>query len=520
MISAVLIAGAFLSVWAWRAKEPDLGRHRASPLHPATWPWIALAVAAVLPLLVKPLLPPQDWDELAYHLPYARFWAEQGALAVNPWLRFLLMPYNMQLLYSAALVFGNDVLPHLLHAFTAALTLLLTFAAACRYFDWKTGVVAVVLLAFATRWGWSTANVDFGAMLFWSCAFMSLAVRHESGDQRFVFLAAFFAGLAVGVKYQALLYLPVFALLVWCLERRPSVLARTVLIFGFAATFWYFRNLVISGNPVHPVAGDWLGYWIWNADDLNGLNSDLTRAREWPPLYLLCSAGRLFFWRGAGGMQRRILLTAAASVAVWAIVSGYPRYLVAVYPMLALLSAGVFIRFFRYIGLATGLTASWKQSGTIKRVLVLATLTFSLLLGGFLDAKKYFHLITPDPASRVAWLKQHFEGYALLQSLPEGRPEAVYQLGFEGELYYLGPRARGDWFGPGRYSDVMTLSTDARALASHLEGLGADGFLINLGRKPFSDQSWDSAMEQYFELIGQTQAAALYKLRLLENPDG
>jgi hypothetical protein len=73
--------------------------------------WALVLAAVILPLMLEPLRPPHDWDELMYHLPYARFWAEQGGLDVNEWLRFPVFPYSMELLYAGALLVGSDVLP-------------------------------------------------------------------------------------------------------------------------------------------------------------------------------------------------------------------------------------------------------------------------------------------------------------------------------------------------------------------------------------------------------------------------
>ncbi|MDY6972258.1 MAG: hypothetical protein SV775_08005 [Thermodesulfobacteriota bacterium] len=97
-------------------------------------------------MLIKPLDPPHAWDELIYHIPYARFWAEQDALTVDKWLRYPLIVYNMDLLCAASPVFGNDVINHPPHAFTAVLTDLLIFGIAQRYIDWHVGLVAVIML--------------------------------------------------------------------------------------------------------------------------------------------------------------------------------------------------------------------------------------------------------------------------------------------------------------------------------------------------------------------------------------
>ena len=49
---------------------------------------LAVLVLTALPALVEPLAPPAVFDELMYHLPYAREVAQSGRLGVHEWLRY------------------------------------------------------------------------------------------------------------------------------------------------------------------------------------------------------------------------------------------------------------------------------------------------------------------------------------------------------------------------------------------------------------------------------------------------
>ncbi len=480
---------------------------------PGAWWWTAVAVGAGLTLLVTPLWPPQAWDELAYHLPYARYWADQGALTVNPWLRYPLSAYNMNLLYAAALIFGSDVLPHLLHGLTGTLTALLTFGVAARFMDWRSGLVAVVLLVYATRWGWANAYVDLGIMLFWTAAFAALALRYALGDRRFSYLAAFFAGIAVGIKYQGLFYLPVFVVLALTVERRPAVVIRAALVFIAVGGYWYLRNWVISGDPVHPIGGNLFGFWLWNPGDLAGQYGDLEQVRSWRDWLFLPALGAPLFWRGATPFERGLLVSAAAALALWYSASGYWRYALPVYPMLGLLSASVIVELWSRTALTTSLAARWRRLDPRLRWTFATLVLLVVARTAVRDNSRAWERVFPVGEDRDAYLAQQFPGYALMRALGAAPVQTLYQLGFEGELYYLGDSVRGDWFGPGRYADVMALAPDAGALARHLGALGADGLLVNLAREPFSTQSWDPALVDFFEPLGRSDRAALYRLR-------
>jgi hypothetical protein len=128
------------------------------------------------------------------------------------------------------------------------------------------------------------------------------------------------------------------------------------------------------------------------------------------------------------------------------------------------------------------------------------------------DAAKYWSRVSPSETSRAAFLSERFGGYDLLTSTADKTNGPIYQFGFEGELYYLGNAVRGDWFGPGRYREVIARAHDAAALAEHLKGLGADSLLLNLQRSELPDLPWDAVRSEPFELVAKSHRAALYRI--------
>ena len=180
---------------------------------------------------------------------------------------------------------------------------------------------------------------------------------------------------------------------------------------------------------------------------------------------------------------------------------------------MAVLSAFFVIETVRRTGLSERTAGLLRKSGHLPRLVLLPLFFLTTALGGFLDVSKIWSQVLAGEEGRPKFLAQKFGGYELLNSLTESRIGTVYQLGFEGELYYLGKDVRGEWFGPGRYADVMSLSLHAPELAQHLADIGADSLLINREREPFSNQVWAPAFLEYFELTGQTERAALYGIK-------
>ncbi|SDW64774.1 ArnT family glycosyltransferase [Thiocapsa roseopersicina] len=513
LVLSGLVAAAAHGLTVVRSSRKIPVSVRPGQVSPREWFWILLILLSVIPLLTRALQIPFQFDELMYHLPTARDWAREGGLTVNESLRYPLSAFNFHLLYAAALVLGNDVFPHLIHAFAGVLVAVGVYSVGRRYFDRRTGFVAALQTIIATLWFYETAYVDLGVGLFLFFGFVALALAYEQQDARWIYLAAFFAGLAVGTKYQGLFYLPVLVLLALAVERRPSVLVRASLVLFFVGGYWYLRNLWISGDPLHPIGGRFFGYWLWNADDLRAQYRDLDGVRGWPEWYLCVAAASVFFLKGSSGIYRGLVAAVLGSALIWILVSGYPRYLVPVYPLLALLSAFVFVRVSDLIGLGRRVGALWARLGKRWRVALPSIL---LLIIGFSyidDAKLAWGRIAPTADARDAVLRQRSAAYEILSDVDPDDGLRVFQLGFEGEIYYFPVPVTGDWFGPGRYSEVARRLGKGAELAGYLASMDTNALLINRRHPSFADLALDPDIDRYFTLVRRTDRVELYRLK-------
>src|SRR6266436_3788704 len=48
------------------------------------------------------------WDDTMYHLPISRFYVENQGIVLNEYLRFPLVPQDMQMLFALGLMIGGD----------------------------------------------------------------------------------------------------------------------------------------------------------------------------------------------------------------------------------------------------------------------------------------------------------------------------------------------------------------------------------------------------------------------------
>jgi hypothetical protein len=224
------------------------------------------AVAALLATALSALAPVTDGDALCYHLQVPKVFLMHGTIGYAPDLHETVYPLVTELLYALALEFRGPV--------------------ACRWIQWILGLVfaanvtalarpslgrrawwagAIVLLVPAVSSGMSAPLNDVALGAFGIAAILAWTRLHRQPSLRSAMVAGAFAGLAIGVKYPALVLcgLLLCSVVLRCFWRgsAESAIARvrwpalaglylavTILVGGC----WYLRAYVHTGNPVFP----------------------------------------------------------------------------------------------------------------------------------------------------------------------------------------------------------------------------------------------------------------------------
>lgn len=491
-LNAVLLLGLLLAAWqVWRGGQAwRLGRQRAAQAPAVSAPpgtaWLrglcaALALVMLIPTLVAPLSPPFEWDEMMYHLPHARQWAESGQLSVNRWLRYPWFPYNYDLLYAAGLILRGDLFTHLLHALGGWLTTLMVYRLGLRYAGPLTALGATAIWIGMNLWFFSNAYVDLGVALFVTGAAAACLLWLEDGSagRGWLLVSAFLMGVAVGSKYQSLFFLPLyFAVLLWR-DRRPATLAWVTAALLLPSLYWYVRNAVLTGDPFSPLGGQVFGFHDWNARDHWLQFEDLKRVANWPefPLWPLLLTPLLRPWRSGLAWTCAAAFSAYALLS-WYFTSHYDRYLVPSMPVLALLSAWTCVELLRRSTQALArhwpaLTPARRRGG---RWVGLALATGLVVTYAHQEWQHYAWRVSPTQAQRDQFLRQQIVAYDLLQHLRTLPGLKIYQWGLEDAIYYAPNPIWGEVFGPWRQSDLVDLS--APALAAHLRQQGFNTLVV------------------------------------------
>ncbi|WP_228121928.1 ArnT family glycosyltransferase [Variovorax paradoxus] len=521
-------AGVVAAAWQWRGWRADIRALRTlRAAAPAAPPWtrferiaaIALALVA-LPALVAPLAPPAAFDELMYHLPYARQVAQQGSLGIHEWLRYPWFPYNYNLLYAAALQVGDDVLPHFLNALAGALSVVMIFRLGILHANRLTACIgAAIWLGLGD---YANALIDMGVALFVLTACVALWWWRESeplrDGTRWLSLAAFCLGVAAGSKYQALIFLPLVALFVVRHERRVwRAWAPALLCFLIPCIYWYARNAIMTGDPFNPIGARVFGFTEWTPADYVQQVADVRVHAEMPNalIWSVFLAPFSVWWKRSAAV-RAAGWFCLYSVAVWVVTSRYPRYLTASFPLLALTAAvgwqalGVWIaagvRRLRGAKVAAAPVGPRSGAGVGDWVVVLLLAVLAAVSVG--QTARKVAMVSPTPESREAFLRKHVPGYAVMDYLRANAKGRVYQIALNEAIYYGPNPIWGDTLGPWRYTDFGKLS--GGDLARKLGGLGFVAVVLPDSVVPVFSARTD--FDKYFAVQYEKDGCRVYRI--------
>ncbi len=493
-------------------------------------PWthydkIAMAALAMvaLPALVEPLAPPAAFDEVMYHLPYARQVALDGSLGIYEWLRYPWFPYNYNLLYAGALHVGDDVLPHLLSALAGGLSTVMVYRLGIQHADRLTACIgAAIWLGLGD---YCSAMIDMGTALFLLMACVALWWWRESqplqSGRCWLGLAAFCLGLAAGSKYQALVFLPLVMLFVARHERRLSTWALSLLCFSIPCAYWYGRNAVMTGDPFNPIGGPVFGFTGWTPTD-HALQIADVRAHARMPNRLLWAAVLAPFsvmWNRSAAVRAAGWFCLYAAV-VWVATSRYPRYLMTAFPLLAMMAALGWQVLFGWLStgvrrvLATkgdkrqGMPVDGHNPSRAGTWIAMALLTVLAGVAGQ-HVVRNAATISPTPEAREAFLRERVGGYAVMDYMRLHATGRVFHVSLSQGIYY-GPNPvwGDDALGPWSARNFTRLPP--AEMARELRGHGFDFMVVSSASVSLLATSPN--FDTYFGLVYERDGSRVYRI--------
>jgi hypothetical protein len=396
---------------------------------------------------------------------------ENQGIVLNEYLRFPLVPQNMQMLFALGLMTGGDAAAQGMA--TVPIFIMSVGLIGCGLWllgSTLPGFLSVLLLLClpAIRETLGYAYIDDGLALFSWGATLALAVWASAGarSRRALIIAGMLAGGAAGTKIFGgvlALLLGLYLLLVRRDWRSSLTYAIATTVFG---SWWYVRSTILSGDPIHPMGGNIFGYFLWNAADLlnqHQTDSSYVVEKNLPDLWpAFGKAGALLwglaFLSGIYAKRKNNDIRIFYGVFViyflfWFLVTRVERYLAPVFAVASFLSAYLLYRaaLGRVLGTLTS-TRAWLGNPQFPAALSLVVL---------LPAAAYLYMRVEYAVAKWSETLHKRTGYALFEQANKLSPSfghKLVQVGFENDIYFFDGAVIGDWFGPARYSTMMTCS--------------------------------------------------------------
>jgi 4-amino-4-deoxy-L-arabinose transferase-like glycosyltransferase len=260
-----IIATALVIVLWWVLTRRPRADERSGAEDPR---WIVPALIVAFPLLaafILTLYPPIAFDELTYHLPFARLFAAEHAVVFAETLRFPVFPLMAEMHFVSFLLLGHEAGTHLVQFLAAVAVTILLFSCdpddRVRWWAAALWVGNPIVVLFA-----ATAYIDIVLALFVTAAWVLWLRWRELGSHHLLALSALCAGFAAGTKYLGLFFI---GMLIVLTAYRSAVLrsARPVVLYLLIALAsmgpWYLRNYALTGNPTFPYLGRIFGKSEW-----------------------------------------------------------------------------------------------------------------------------------------------------------------------------------------------------------------------------------------------------------------
>lgn len=227
---------------------------------------MTLAVVSLVSLMAS--VPPVSRDALTHHLYIPKLYLQHGGIFEIPQVKFSYYPMNLDLLYLAALSFGNDILPKFIHFSFGLATAWLIYRYLRRRINTEYALLgSLMFLSIPVIVCQSTiVYVDLGLVFFLFVALVYLFKWIEAGFHgRPLVISAVFCGLALGTKYNGLIGLLLLGLFVPLIYARHhadesahgrkavgwSVMYVLIALLLFSP--WLVRNMIWTGNPLYPL---------------------------------------------------------------------------------------------------------------------------------------------------------------------------------------------------------------------------------------------------------------------------
>jgi len=236
-----------------------------------------LVVNWLYPLLADAMVPPLNWDEVAYHLAIPKIYIQHQSVVYIPFIPYSNWPLETEMLFTMSLLLSSETLAHLVS--WTALLLISGGLYICgrRYFGGNVGLLAAAVFAATPMVGTlaGTALVELPLTLYTFLAMFAFLRGVETNRGIYWVLSAACGGLAASTKLSGVLVPLSLALLAtvvmvrnknaWRFSQAARIFLTYGLVAGFIVAPWYLKAWIQTGNPFWPFLSEIFGARNWDS---------------------------------------------------------------------------------------------------------------------------------------------------------------------------------------------------------------------------------------------------------------
>ena len=222
----------------------------------------------IIGILIMATVPPVSRDAQTHHLAIPKIWLSEGLLAEIPEIEFSYYPQLIDLLYVLPIKLNYDIAAKYIHFIFALGTMILIICFIRRKLNFYWGILGgLMFLTLPVILKLSvTVYVDLGLLFFFTASlFSGLIWLEDIKKMKWLIISGLTSGLALSIKYNAMLSVTLLALLIGFFfvktrvnEKQQQFKAiKYLAIFTFCALLvyspWLIKNYSLTGNPIYPL---------------------------------------------------------------------------------------------------------------------------------------------------------------------------------------------------------------------------------------------------------------------------
>ena len=236
-------------------------------LSPIEFVLIFISFVCLCLMFLSCFAPPTYYDSLVYHLALPELYITLKKLIYFPRNLYSSFPQNMEMLFTFALLTGDEIVPNLMSFSFVLFTVFGIYSFCNKFFERKISTLAVTLFLSSTSvmlLGPST-YVETGLLFYTFASIYAIVLFLKENSIKYLILSGIFCGFASGVKYTGIIPLLVItAILFYFYIKHKKYTLKEIFIFvGICFLIfspWAIRNIINTGNPVFPFFTKIFGY--------------------------------------------------------------------------------------------------------------------------------------------------------------------------------------------------------------------------------------------------------------------